>query len=58
MGQLYEVMVLVTMLYRLAFSSLCPRWEVGQAVEVSFIRMLSHSRVGLWEIRCLLSLGN
>ena len=64
MGQLYEVMVLATVLYRLAFSSLCPRCyhphtrEVGQAVEVSFIRMLSHSRVGLWEIRCLLSLGN
>ena len=64
MGQLYEVMVLATRLYRLAFSSLRPRCylphtrEVGQVVEVSFIRMLSHGRVRLWEIRCLLSLSN
>lgn len=64
MGQLYEVMVLAIRLYRLAFSSLRPRCylphtrEVGQVVEVSFIRMLSHGRVRLWEIRCLLSLSN
>ena len=64
MGQLYEVIVLATRPYRLAFSSLCPRCyhphtrEVGQVVEVSFIRMLSHGRVRLWEITCLLSLSN